>query len=372
MHVIVDQSQLLKALSHSARVVERRNAGEIVSNVFLDAFAGGLRLKATDLDLLLTEVIPAVSKEDGKTTVSAQLFSEIVKKLSDYEQVELCLDQDKKFLIIKSGVSQFKLAVMDANDFPVEEEKIFTHNFCLPASELFFLLSRCEFAISMEDTRYYLTGAYFHCVEEDNKKLLRSVATDGHRLARIQIDAPEGVENMPNVIIGRKLVTELCKILAEDKEQQVNISLSDRNIKLQINDICFVSSLVDGKFPDYNRVIPIKNDKELKISNSALKSAVDRVTVVSERGKAVKFSLTQDKLILSVSASPAGSAEERLDVDYKDEDLQIGFNARYLIDIISQINSEDIYIRLLNSESPAVVKSPEDDRAIYILMPMRC
>lgn len=374
MHIIVEQSQLAKALSHVSRIVERRNTGEVLSNVLLDAFAGGLRLKATDLDITVTETIGAMTNSTGQTTVSAQMLFEIVKKLSDAAQIELKLDEEKKFLLVESGDSHFKVACLSAESFPVTEAREFTHKFSLVAGDLYKLLSHSEFAISTEETRYYLTGAYFHCVEEEGKLLLRTVSTDGHRLAKLQMEAPIGAEGMPSVILGRKLVVELVRLLAEDKERDVQIELSVSNAMIRIADICIVSSLIEGNFPDYTRVIPKNNDKYLRLSCSALKAGVERVSVVAnERGRAVKFSLVEGRLTLSVNSAQTGSAEEKIDVSYENDPLEIGFNARYLLDVIAQIPTEDVLLNFLNAESPALIHPADSsDDAMYVLMPMRC
>ena len=370
MRVTLERSNLLKSLNHVQRVVERRNTIPILSNVLLQAEDGQLRLKATDLDLEVTETVAAVVEQAGATTVPAHMLYDIVRKLPDGAEVMLSKSDDST-LNITSGKSQFKLQILPETDFPDLTAGEFSHTFRIQATSLKGLIDRTQFAISTEETRYYLNGIYFHSVEDDGELVLRAVATDGHRLARAQIDAPVGSEGMPGIIIPRKAVGEIQRLL-EDPDGSVTIELSDTKIRLTLETLVLTSKLIDGTFPDYNRVIPANNDKQLSLERTVFTSAVDRVsTVSSDRGRAVKLSISNDRLILSVNNPDSGSAEEEIAVGYANEDLEIGFNSKYLLDITNQLTSEETIFMLADSGSPTLIRDSVENGAIYVLMPMR-
>ena len=370
MRVTLERSNLLKSLNHVQRVVERRNTIPILSNVLLQAEDGQLRLKATDLDLEVTETVAVVVEQAGATTVPAHMLYDIVRKLPDGAEVMLSISDDAT-LNINSGKSQFRLQVLPETDFPDLTAGEFSHTFRIQATAFKGLIDRTQFAISTEETRYYLNGIYFHCVEDDGELVLRAVATDGHRLARAQIDAPVGADGMPGIIIPRKAVGEIQRLL-EDPNGSVMVELSDTKIRFTLDSLVLTSKLIDGTFPDYNRVIPAGNDKKLSLERTVFTAAVDRVsTVSSDRGRAVKLSISKDRLILSVNNPDSGSAEEEVAVGYADEDLEIGFNSRYLLDITSQLTSEETIFMLADSGSPTLIKDSIENGAIYVLMPMR-
>lgn len=370
MRVTLERSNLLKSLNHVQRVVERRNTIPILSNVLLQADDGKLHLKATDLDLEVTETAAAVVEQAGATTVPAHMLYDIVRKLPDGAEVMLSKSDDST-LNINSGKSQFKLQILPETDFPDLTAGEFSHTFRTQATALKGLIDRTQFAISTEETRYYLNGIYFHSVEDDGELVLRAVATDGHRLARAQIDAPVGSEGMPGIIIPRKAVGEIQRLL-EDPDGSVTVELSDTKIRLTLETLVLTSKLIDGTFPDYNRVIPAGNDKQLSLERTVFTSAVDRVsTVSSDRGRAVKLSISNDSLILSVNNPDSGSAEEEIAVGYANDDLEIGFNSKYLLDITNQLTSEETIFMLADSGSPTLIRDSVENGAIYVLMPMR-
>lgn len=370
MRVTLERSSLLKSLNHVQRVVERRNTIPILSNVLLRAEDGQLHLKATDLDLEVTETVAATIEQPGSTTVPAHMLYDIVRKLPDGAEVMLSKSDDTT-LNFTSGKSQFRLQILPDTDFPDLTAGEFSHTFRVQATELKGLIDRTQFAISTEETRYYLNGIYFHCVDADGELVLRAVATDGHRLARAQIDAPVGCEGMPGIIIPRKAVGEIQRLL-EDPDGSVTVELSDSKIRLTLDSLVLTSKLIDGTFPDYNRVIPAGNDKKLSLERAIFTAAVDRVsTVSSDRGRAVKLSLTNNQLNLSVNNPDSGSAEEDIIVDYTEDDLEIGFNSRYLLDITSQLTGKETIFMLADSGSPTLIRDSIDNGAIYVLMPMR-
>lgn len=383
MKVTVERAQLVKSLTHVHRVVERRNTIPILSNVLLRAEGGELKLKATDLDIEISESIPAMVETTGATTVPAHMIHDIVRKLPDGAQVELATRADGATLDIRSGRSKFSLQMLPESDFPDLTAGTFTHTFALAAADLKRLVDRTWFAISTEETRYYLNGIYFHAVMNDGELKFRAVATDGHRLARAEIVAPHGAEDMPGVIVPRKTVGEIQK-LVDDPEAVVTVELSDSKIRLTfaapVKDgdpapigIVLTSKLIDGTFPDYGRVIPQGNDKLMRVERGDFATAVDRVsTISSERGRAVKLTMAEGRLVLSVTNPDSGSASEELPVEYDQEPLDIGFNSRYLLDIASQLETETALFRFSDPGSPTLISDDvEPPSALYVLMPMR-
>ncbi len=371
MRVTIERSNLLKSLNHVHRVVERRNTIPILSNVLLEADSGELQLKATDLDLEIFEKAPAMIEQAGTTTVPAHMLYDIVRKLPDGSEVMLAVDEDGTTMKVTAGRSRFTLQILPASDFPDITAGEFSHSFRIPASNLGGLIEQTQFAISTEETRYYLNGIYLHSVEDDGKLMLRAVATDGHRLARSQMEAPSGSEGMPGIIIPRKAVGEIQK-LVEDPDATVTVELSDTKIRISVDNVILTSKLIDGTFPDYNRVIPAANDKELRLDRATFSGAVDRVsTISSERGRAVKMQLSDSQLVLTVNNPDSGSATEELPVSYDSGDLEIGFNSRYLLDISNQLSSEETIFMLADPGSPTLIRDSDGSDTIYVLMPMR-
>jgi DNA polymerase-3 subunit beta len=371
MKVTVERAALLKSLGHVHRVVERRNTIPILANVLLRAEDQGLRLKATDLDIEVTETIPADVAERGATTVPAHVIYDIVRKLAEGAQVSLEISGDAGQMQIRSGRSRFMLQALPESDFPDLAAGDMGHRFSLPASDLKRLIEKTQFAISTEETRYYLNGIFFHTIEADNATVLRAVATDGHRLARVEIPAPQGAAGMPGIIVPRKAVAEIQK-LVEDGGEDVSVELSPAKIRLSFDGVVLTSKLIDGTFPDYQRVIPTGNDKRLTVERGDFAKAVDRVsTISSERGRAVKLAITDGRLTLTVNNPDSGSATEELEVDYEAGPLDIGFNARYLLDITGQLDGDTALFRLADPGSPTVIQDREGAPALYVLMPMR-
>ena len=371
MKVTLERSALLKSLGHVHRVVERRNTIPILSNVLLQANGRSLRLKATDLDIEVTESIPADVAQNGATTLPAHTLYDIVRKLPDGAQVSLEMTGESGQLLMRSGRSRFNLQSLPESDFPDLAAGELSHKFTLPAGDLKKLIEKTQFAISMEETRYYLNGIFLHTTEVDGHTMLRAVATDGHRLARVEIPAPAGAAGMPGVIVPRKTVAEIQK-LVEDIEAEVTVELSTTKARFTFGDVVLTSKLIDGTFPDYARVIPTGNDKRLIVECGPFKAAVDRVsTISSERGRAVKMSLADGKLTLSVTNPDSGSAVEEIEVDYDSTPLDIGFNARYLLDITQELDSDTALFKLADPGSPTVIQDRDGAAALYVLMPMR-
>ena len=371
MKFSIERSVLLKAVAQAQSVVERRNTIPILANVLIEAEGSDVLFRATDLDIEVVDKAPAQVERGGATTVNAVTLNEIVRKLPDGALVTLTDDSAAGRLTIDAGRSNFALATLPKEDFPVMASSEYAANFAAPAPALRRLFDKTKFAISTEETRYYLNGVYMHVADGDGGKVLRGVATDGHRLARIDTDLPEGAADMAGVIVPRKTVGELRKLL-DDDEAQIAVSVSETKVRFATPAITLTSKVIDGTFPDYTRVIPQGNTRRLEVDAAEFAKAVDRVaTVSSERSRAVKLSLEEDRLTLSVNAPDSGAAEEELAVAYGDEPLEIGFNAKYLLEIASQVDRENAVFMFNSSGDPTLMREGNDTTAVYVVMPMR-
>ena len=371
MRLVIERGELLRALGHVTSVVERRTTIPILSNVLLRASNDKLSLKATDLEREVIEEVGAKVAAPGAVTVPAHMLHDIVRKLPDGSEIEIKRDAEKERLTLTAGQSRFALQTLGPEDFPDIAAGELAHNFELAAADLKRLIEKTRFAISTEETRYYLNGIYLHIADRGRDKTLRAVATDGHRLAQVELARPDGADGMPGIIIPRKTVHELHRLI-EASSTPVKIGVSPAKVRFEIGTVTLTSKLIDGTFPDYGRVIPQGNDKEMKVSNAEFISAVDRVsTIASERGRAVKLNITGDKLVLSVNNPEGGSATEELGVGYVAQPLEIGFNARYLLDIASQLEGEEARFLLADPGSPTMIRDGGDETALYVLMPMR-
>ena len=378
MKATIERATLLRCLSHVQSVVERRNTIPILSNVLIEAVDGGsLKVMATDLDLQVVENMAAASVEaPGAITVSAHLLFDIARKLPDGSQVSLETADNR--MAVKAGRSRFSLPTLPRDDFPMIVEGDLPTSFEIPAKTLAELIDRTRFAISTEETRYYLNGIFLHVSDEapgDGGPVLKAAATDGHRLARFTIAQPEGAQGMPDVIVPRKAVAELRKLLEESLDGNVQVDLSASKIRFTLGGeggVVLTSKLIDGTFPDYSRVIPTGNDKLLKLDPKSFYEGVDRVaTIATEKTRAVKMGLEQDKVTLSVTSPDNGTAAEEVPADYSAEGFEIGFNANYLKDILSQIDSDTVELHLADAGAPTLIRQDANSPALYVLMPMR-
>jgi len=372
MKITVERGAFLKALSHIQSVVERRNTIPILSNVMIEAAKGRLKLTATDLDIEIVESLTADVLRNGAATAPAHMLYDIVRKLPEGAQVQAeLLSSEGGRLSVSSGAVRFELACLPKEDFPQMTSGTLPHKFRLPASDLKRLIDKTRFAISTEETRFYLNGIFVHVAKDGKTKALRAVATDGHRLARFELDLPDGAADIPGVIVPRKTVTELRKLL-DDIEDAVDISLSDTKVQFVAGNIELTSKLIDGTFPDYQRVIPANNDKALSLGAKEFSQSVDRVSTISaDKTRAVKLNIAKDKLTLSVVNPDSGTATEELGASYSATPIEIGFNARYLLDITGQIEGKDVRFLLHDAGSPTLIEDAEDSRTVYVLMPMR-
>ena len=370
----VNSSDLLKAISHIHGVVEIRHTLPILSNMIITAKDGCLKLCSTNLDIYCSDQVNAEVVSTGEISVSASTFHEIIKRLPNGSDLHATLDEESSSLILKCGRSKFNLTTMKTDDFPIIADSDLDTNFVLNATELIRMIDKTKFAISNEETRYYLNGIFFHKAQKNSIEILRAVATDGHRLAQYDIPLPQGAEEMTGLIIPKKTILELRRVL-DDANGDINISLNDNKIKFSFNDLTIISKVIDGTFPDYTKVIPKNNNKVFAANSNELKSAIDRVSAVSIseeiKSKAIKLLIESNKLLLSVESLSKGSANEEVDINYNEEKVEIGFNSRYLVDICNEIDGDEVIIHILDSISPAIILDKSDENLFFVLMPMR-
>ena len=320
------------------------------------------------MDMDIVETVGCIVSSKGKLTVSAHTLYDIVRKLPDGSEIQIELvDLNVE---VSAGKSRFILPTLPVDDYPVMTEIEKGNEFSLEAVDLANLIDNTKFAISSEETRYYLNGIYLHVPDIKSDKL-RAVATDGHRLAQAEVPIPKGAENMPGVILPRKAVGEVRKLI-DSTDGLVTIIISKTKAKFIFPNSILTTKLIDGSFPDYQRVIPKENLNKLVVSNADFSKAIDRVSTVSmEKSRAVKLSLSNNVLLLQVNSHDLVNASEELDVNYTSDPIDIGFNSRYLLDISGQIQGKDIELSLSDSASPALITDPDQEGVIFVLMPMR-
>ncbi len=376
MKLSLERAALLRTLGHVQSVVERRNTIPILSNVLIAGEGDSARFTATDLDMEMVEAAPAMIERAGAVTAPAHTLYDIARKLPEGAQVslEVAADDDGAMagrLELKAGRSRFTLPCLPAGDFPMLAADGLNCAFSLSADALGRLIDKTRFAISTEETRYYLNGIHMHARTDGEEPMLRVVATDGHRLALAESALPPGAESMPGVIIPRKTVQEVRRLL-DDSDGAVEIEVSDSKIRFSLGGAVLTSKLIEGSFPDYERVIPKDNDKLLVLDNKSFADAVDRVATISaEKSRSVKLSLEGERMTLAVDNPDSGQAVEELSVDYAADALDIGFNAKYLLDVAGQIQGETAEFRFADGASPTLILDRGDDRARYVLMPLR-
>ena len=369
MKATVERATLLKCLAHVQSVVERRNTIPILSNVLIEAKDGGLRLMATDLDLQVVETVPAHVAAAGATTVSAHTLFDIARKLPEGAQVELYVSAEK--MTVTADRYRSNLATLPRDDFPVIAETDLPTKFSLDAETLRDVIDATRFAMSSEETRYYLNGIFLRARDGAEPKLV-AAATDGHRLAQIELDMPDGAKGMPDVIVPRKCVAEIRKLL-DEVDGPVEVQLSSSKIRFKLGNAVLTSKLIDGTFPDYSRVIPTANDRLLRIDRKSLSQGVDRVAAIAttEKTRAVKIALGHDKVTLSVTSPENGTASEEIPADYTSPEFEVGFNYRYLLDILDQVDSDLVEVHLADAAAPTLIRVNDTSAALYVLMPMR-
>jgi DNA polymerase-3 subunit beta len=373
MKLSIEKNTFLKALNHVQSVVERRTTIPILSHILLEAKNQQLQLTATDLDLMVSENVQATVKTPGSITTPAHILHDIVRKLPDNTPLQLEWNAGNNTLHLQAGRSKFALPTLPREDFPITATGDMPSVFQVPAGQFKKLLQQTSFAMSNEETRYYLNGIFFHIGDSQlySPKSLKAVATDGHRLARSEMIMPAKSEKMPSVVVPRKTVQELMKLL-EQEDGVVTIGLSPQRMTVTFKEISLSSKLIDGNFPDYERVIPTNNQNFLEVDRLVFTAAVDRVaTICSDKLRSIKLQIQKNNLIFSAANSELGSAVEEIEVAYEGTPIDIGFNAKYLADIMQQLGGKKAKIALSDASSPVLISTPEDGAAVYVLMPMR-
>jgi len=377
MKLTIERAALLKALGHVQSVVERRNTIPILSNVLLSAREGALAMSATDLDMEIVDETAAQVESPGQITAPAHTLYEIVRKLPEGAEVSLSYTGEDPRLQVRAGRYKVNLPVLPAGDFPAMPQEGLSSAISVDTGALIRLIDRTRFAISTEETRYYLTGIYLHTLVEDGREILRAVATDGHRLAMADMAAPEGAAGGPGVIVPRKTVQEVRRLL-EDAGETIQLQISPQKVRFDFGRARLTSKVIDGSFPDYTRVIPRDNARVLTADNVLFAAAVDRVaTISSEKSRSVKLAVEPGKVVLTVRNMETGQAQEELEVDYDGAPFEIGFNARYLLDVSAQVGAELIEMRFAERApsvamlDPVLVLDPTDAAAQFVLMPLR-
>ncbi len=385
MKLTIERAALLKALGHVQSVVERRNTIPILSNVLLSADGSDVSFSATDLDMEIVDGARARVSGSGQITAPAHTLYEIARKLPDGADVELKFQGEDPRLLVTAGRSRFNLPVLPSGDFPVMSSDGLSQKLSIEADDLVRLIDKTRFAISTEETRYYLNGLYLHTVSVEGRTMLRAVATDGHRLALAEMPAPEGAAGLPGVIVPRKTIAEARRLL-DDAGETVELQISSAKVRFEFAGggkgsgedgeaapgATLTSKVIDGAFPDYVRVIPKDNHKRVELDAKMFANAVDRVATISaEKSRSVKLAIEPGKLTLTVRNMEAGQAVEELEIDYDGDSFEIGFNARYLLDVCGQIGGEIMELRFADPSSPTLVIDPSDAGVQYVLMPLR-
>ena len=368
LKLTIERAHLLKALKHTQSIVERRQTIPILSNVLIETGTDSIVIRATDNEIEIVEKVPATVSEAGALTVPAHRLCDIVSRLPDGAQISLTLAENNQLTLV-SGRAKFSLATLPTDGFPTMVQENMPFSFTVAGADLLGLIGKTSFAVSTEETRYNLNGIYLHEKAGDTPRLT-AVATDGHRLASAYIPLPEGATGMPGVIIPRKTIGEISK-LASETDTDISISLSANQIRFHLGDVVLASRLIDGTYPEYEKVIPTTNDKVLEADSAVLSDVIERVSVVSEKSRGIKLSIKNNLIQVSAAAADEGSAEDEMDAAYTGDDLDIGFNFRYLLDILSQIKGGTVQLVLNDSISPVIIKDTQAANVLYVLMPMR-
>ena len=366
----ISRSNFFKTLSHLQGIVDKKNSLPVLANILIEAKNNELILSSTDMDISIIEKIDCSVLEDGATTINSQILYDIVRKIGDNSEIEI-ISNSGKLLTLRADGSRFSLACLPKEDYPIIDQDNSGINIKLNSKILFKLIDKTKFAISNEETRYFLNGLYFNISNEDNINIVTLVGTDGHRLAKFSHEIEEDIDEVSGVIIPKKTIYELSKLLSEI-DNTISISISSNKIIFFIGNIIFISKLIDGSFPDYKRVIPKDNSNILKINRETLLSAVDRVsTIANEKSPVIKFKLLKNILNLNTVNNESSTASEDLNINYDGDDIEIGFNSKYIMDIVNNLEDEEVFINLKDNSSPIIALENSNNKLVYVLMPMR-
>lgn len=367
MQFEVAKQILLKAISSVNGAVEKKNTIPVLQNIKIEAKAGKVTLAATDMDILVTADFEADMKTGGSTTVPAQMFFDIVRKIPDSSMIMLSQENPNN-MQIKSGKSKYNLPCIDASEFPNLSEGELEKEVEVESDKLSKMIDKTRFAISSDETRYYLNGLFLQAIKKGSDFELRCVATDGHRLALSYLLSDKLTEEF-GVILPKKSVAEIRRVI--DGAKKVKVAVSRVKIKIVADNATIISKLIDGEFPDYDKVLPKNNNQIALINKKSFFDCVDRVsTVATDKHRSVKLVLENGKMNLQVSTNDGSFAYEELDVSYAGDKIETGFNSRYLLDIIGQIDKEELMMHFKDGASPALIDA-KDMHSVFVIMPVR-
>lgn len=367
MKFSIQREDLLKPLQTIVGVVERRQTLPVLSNILLKVTNDGLSMTATDLEVEMIAKIALENAEPGDITVPARKIVDICKALPEGAMINIALDTERERVTVRSGKSRFNLTTLPVNDFPSVDEITSQFSFNLPQKFLKHLIEKTNFAMAQQDVRYYLNGLLL----EISHNTVRTVATDGHRLALCAHTCDISPPDTLQIIIPRKGVTELVKLL-DDTDASVEVHIGGNHIKISINNYIFTSKLIDGRFPDYERVIPKNSDKHIVANREILRQAMVRTSILSnEKYRGIRLKLSDGLLQAQANNPEMEEAEEEIEVDYQGEELEIGFNVSYLLDALSAVSEDTVSLELGDANSSCVVQPVKDQSCTYVIMPMR-
>ena len=365
MKTTIKREDILAPLQHVIGAVERRQTLPILGNVLLKSTGGDMTLTATDLEIEMVARIASAGTDDFQTTIPARKLLDICKALPDSSAIKFTIDENR--VSLTSARSRFSLASLPAKDFPGLDEIEGQQSFSIPQNQLKSLFDKTSFAMAQQDVRYYLNGILMEITAE----AIKLVATDGHRLALSEVKLDTGVDEERQIIIPRKAVLELSRLL-ESGDSLANCVLSQNHLRVETNSLVFTTKLIDGKFPDYQRVIPVDGNKTMEVNRETLKDSMSRIAILSnEKYRGIRLTLSSGNLSIQANNPDQEEAEEELQVDYTETDMEIGFNVTYLIDVLNVLKSEKVQIKLKDSNSSAIISDSQDDTSLYVVMPMR-
>jgi len=370
MEFTISRDTLLKSLSHAYGIIEKKTTLPILSNILIEAKDSKIRITATDLDIIYSEEISVQElKKEGSTTTSASIVYDILRKLEPNTKVEFFLQSINKLKLV-SGNSKFNLLCLSPDNFPLSDEDIKQKSFEVSSQKILKLLNKTKISISNDETRHYLNGIYLHKINIENKTFISSVATDSHRLSSSRLEIDPNI-NFESIILPKKTIFQLISLL-DQSAGVVKISNNKSKIKFEINSGVLISKVIDGRFPDYSKVVPKDNDKILEKKLNEFKNSIERVRTVSSDNKVgLKMNISKDSLQLSVNSPNSGEGIENINVKFNSDDMTISFNSRYLTDISSQIENDLIIINLKDAASPVLIKDLSDENSFHVVMPMK-
>ena len=370
MKFVVNKSIIFKTLSHLQSIVNKKNTLPILSNILIEAKKNHLTLSSTDMDISIKETLNCNIIEDGATTLNAQIMFDIIKKLPENNDIEF-ISNNGKILTIRSKGSKFSLSCLPKDEFPIIDTVTNGKKFQINSQIIYNLINKTKFAISNEETRYFLNGLYFNISNNEKVSILTIVGTDGHRLATSSFNQNQIDSDIPGIIIPKKTINELSKLLV-DNDKDIEIQISSNKIIFYINKLILISKLIDGNFPDYSRVIPNNNNNILTINRLNLLSAVDRVsTIANENSPSIKFKLLKNLINLSTINNENSTATEDIQAKYEGNEIEIGFNSKYIMDILDNLEGEEIKISFNDNSTPIIAQEQTGSDITYVLMPMR-